>query len=54
VRPVGGWAWVAWGGVLVFCMFVSVAVYHGVERPARGWLRRHDPFVRRPEPHQPA
>ena len=54
VRPVGGWAWVAWGGVLVFCLFVSVAVYHGVERPARGWLRRHDPFVRRPEPHQPA
>ncbi|ENZ82858.1 acyltransferase family protein [Caulobacter vibrioides] len=32
--PAGVWAWAAWLGVLAVCLFVSVAVYHAVERPA--------------------
>lgn len=44
----GVWAWVAWIGVFGLCLVASMAVYHGVERPARAWLRARDPFVRRP------
>lgn len=39
-------AWIAWGSVLAVTLLVSVAVYHLVERPARSWMRAHDPFAR--------
>lgn len=42
----GPWMWIAWLGVLAVCLVVSVLVYHGVERPARRWLRENDPFHR--------
>ncbi|NQE64313.1 acyltransferase [Caulobacter sp. RHG1] len=41
-------AFVGWLGVFGVCLAVSVAAYHLVERPARDWLRAHDPF--RPQP----
>ena len=40
-------AWIAWTGVFVVTMLVSAAVYHLVERPARTWMRAHDPFARK-------
>ena len=40
-------AWVAWGGVFLACLAASMTVYHLVERPARSWMRTHDPFARR-------
>lgn len=45
-------AWIAWFGVFVVTLLVSMAVYHLVERPARAWMRGHDPFAvgRRSEP----
>jgi peptidoglycan/LPS O-acetylase OafA/YrhL len=49
-------AWAAWAGVFVVCLTASIVAYHLVERPARNWMRAHDPFTRRPklEPaHEP-
>lgn len=49
-------AWLAWSGVFVATLLVSIAIYHLVERPARAWMRTHDPFIVRPpsEPdHEP-
>lgn len=46
----------AWAGAFVACLLAAVLAYHLVERPARNWLRRRDPFSRRPalEPaHEP-
>ncbi|WP_297514466.1 acyltransferase [uncultured Caulobacter sp.] len=43
----------AWGGAFVACLLAAMMVYHGVERPARNWLRAHDPFARRPIPEPP-
>lgn len=43
----GATAWVAWAGVFVVCLTASIAAYHLVERPARNWMRAHDPFARR-------
>jgi peptidoglycan/LPS O-acetylase OafA/YrhL len=37
----------AWVGVFMVCLLVAVSVYQLVERPARSWLRTHDPFSRR-------
>ena len=37
-------AWLAWSGVFVVTLLASIAVYHLVERPARTWMRAHDPF----------
>lgn len=54
--PQGAIVWVIWGGVFAATLIVSVVTYHLVERPARNWLRRHDPFLRRPPaepPHEP-
>lgn len=45
-------AWVAWLGVFVATLLISMATYHLVERPARNWMRTHDPFLRKP-PHEP-
>jgi peptidoglycan/LPS O-acetylase OafA/YrhL len=48
--------WVAWVGVFGATLLVSMAIYHLVERPARNWMRTHDPFLRRPPaepPHEP-
>lgn len=41
----GAALWAAWGGVFVAILAGSAATYHLVERPARNWLRRHDPFA---------
>lgn len=52
----GAAAWAAWVGVFVATLIASVALYHLVERPARNWMRAHDPFLRKPpsEPkHEP-
>lgn len=38
-------AWIAWAGVFAVTLLASIAVYHLVERPARTWMRAHDPFV---------
>ena len=49
-------AWVAWIGVFAATLLASIATYHLVERPARNWMRAHDPFLRKPpaEPkHEP-
>lgn len=49
-------AWLAWAGVFAVTLLASIAVYHLVERPARAWMRAHDPFAGRPpwEPdHEP-
>ena len=55
-RIAGAAAWIAWVGVFLATLVVSMATYHLVERPARNWMRKHDPFTRRPasEPdHEP-
>lgn len=39
-------AWLAWAGVFGATLLASIAVYHLVERPARAWMRAHDPFSR--------
>ena len=39
--------WIAWGGVFVVALLVSMATYHLIERPARNWMRAHDPWPRR-------
>lgn len=44
----GAAAWTAWAGVFVACLAASIIAYHLVERPARTWMRAHDPFARRP------
>ena len=52
----GAAAWAAWAGVFAATLLVSIATYHLVERPARNWMRAHDPFLRKPpaEPeHEP-
>ncbi|MBI5942520.1 MAG: acyltransferase [Caulobacterales bacterium] len=52
----GAAAWVAWVGVFVATLLVSMATYHLVERPARNWMRANDPFSRKPQsepPHEP-
>lgn len=52
----GPLAWLAWVGVFAVCLAASMAAYHVVERPARNWMRAHDPFTRRPKPepaHEP-
>ena len=45
-------AWVAWAGVFFATLLAAMATYHLVERPARNWMRAHDPFdvkvLRRP------
>ncbi|MFO1015276.1 MAG: acyltransferase [Caulobacteraceae bacterium] len=49
-------AWAAWLGVFVATLIAAMATYHLVERPARNWMRAHDPFVRKPPPeprHEP-
>jgi peptidoglycan/LPS O-acetylase OafA/YrhL len=46
----------AWAGVFGASLLAAVVAYHLVERPARNWLRGHDPFSRRPAPepaHEP-
>jgi peptidoglycan/LPS O-acetylase OafA/YrhL len=37
-----------WSGVFVACIAVSILVHEAIEKPARRWLRQHDPFLRRP------
>jgi peptidoglycan/LPS O-acetylase OafA/YrhL len=52
----GAAVWVAWVGVFAATLIVSMATYHLVERPARNWMRNHDPFLRKPAPepdHEP-
>ena len=52
----GAAAWVAWVGVFVATLLAAMATYHLVERPARNWMRAHDPFARKPAsepPHEP-
>jgi peptidoglycan/LPS O-acetylase OafA/YrhL len=49
----GAAAWAAWVGVFVATLLVSMATYHLVERPARNWMRAHDPFMRKPLPEPP-
>jgi peptidoglycan/LPS O-acetylase OafA/YrhL len=52
----GAAAWMAWGGVFVATLLAAMATYHLVERPARNWMRAHDPFARKPAsepPHEP-
>ena len=52
----GAAAWAAWIGVFAVTLIASIVTYHLVERPARNWMRAHDPFLRRPpiEPnHEP-
>ena len=54
LSPAG--AGLAWSGAFVACLVAAIAVYHGVERPARDGLRARDPFARRPmsePPHEP-
>lgn len=49
-------AWIVWSGVFAATLLASIAIYHLVERPARTWMRTHDPFLARPpsEPdHEP-
>ncbi|MFA7264418.1 MAG: acyltransferase [Caulobacter sp.] len=49
-------AWTAWIGVFVATLLAAMATYHLVERPARNWMRAHDPFARKPAsepPHEP-
>jgi peptidoglycan/LPS O-acetylase OafA/YrhL len=48
----GAAAWIAWIGVFAATLIASIATYHLVERPARNWMRAHDPFLRKP-PHEP-
>lgn len=43
----GPTAWIAWFGVFAVTLLVSMAAYHLVERPARAWMRAHDPFAGR-------
>lgn len=52
-NPQGLTAWAIWGGVFVAILIASILTYHLVERPARNWMRRHDPFLRRPPPEPP-
>jgi len=49
----GAAAWFAWIGVFAATLIVSMATYHLVERPARSWMRAHDPFTREPQPEPP-
>ena len=52
----GAAAWAAWLGVFAVTLIAAIAIYHLVERPARNWMRAHDPFLRKPpsEPkHEP-
>lgn len=49
----GAAAGAAWVGVFVATLLVSMATYHLVERPARNWMRAHDPFMRKPPPEPP-
>jgi peptidoglycan/LPS O-acetylase OafA/YrhL len=44
----GPTAWAAWLGVFAATLAASVATYHLVERPARNWMRQHDPFLPKP------
>lgn len=49
-------AWAAWAGVFAATLIASIATYHLVERPARNWMRAHDPFLKKPPPepkHEP-
>jgi peptidoglycan/LPS O-acetylase OafA/YrhL len=46
--PTGLIAWAAWAGVFVACLITAIGAYHIVERPARNWLRAHDPFGGQP------
>jgi peptidoglycan/LPS O-acetylase OafA/YrhL len=51
----GALVWAAWVGVFAMCLFGAVAGYHLVERPARNWMRAHDPFAaRKPQAEAPA
>jgi len=45
-------AWAAWVGVFAATLATSIATYHLVEKPARNWMRAHDPFLRKP-PREP-
>jgi peptidoglycan/LPS O-acetylase OafA/YrhL len=45
-------AWAAWLGVFAATLATAVTTYHLVERPARNWMRRRDPF-QRPPPSEP-
>jgi peptidoglycan/LPS O-acetylase OafA/YrhL len=42
-----------WGGVFFACIAAAVLIHEAVEQPARRWMRRHDPFARRPPPEPP-
>lgn len=45
--------WLAWLGVFPACVLAAIAVHEAIEKPARNWLRAHDPFAKKPppEPH---
>jgi peptidoglycan/LPS O-acetylase OafA/YrhL len=45
--------WLVWLGVFPMCVVAAIFVHEAVEKPARHWLRGHDPFARKslPEPH---
>lgn len=52
----GPLAWTIWFGAFAAILVASIAMYHAVERPCRGWMRARDPFARRPPPepaHEP-
>lgn len=49
----GAAAWSAWIGVFAATLIVSMATYHLVGRPARSWMRAHDPFTCKPQPEPP-
>jgi peptidoglycan/LPS O-acetylase OafA/YrhL len=48
-RLAGPRVWVAWGGVFVVAVLVAVVTHHLIERPARNWMRAHDPWPK-PDP----
>ncbi len=35
--------WIGFGGFLAMVLAASIALYHGVEKPAQAWLNRHRP-----------
>jgi peptidoglycan/LPS O-acetylase OafA/YrhL len=48
--------WIAWAGVFPASLLAAVLAHHLIERPARFWMRSHDPFAKRPQPepaHEP-
>jgi peptidoglycan/LPS O-acetylase OafA/YrhL len=55
-EAISGAPWLVWGGVFLACLVAAIVVHEGIEKPARRFLRRRDPFLRKPpgEPrHEP-